>query len=76
VVAICNFTPLPRELYRLGLPRGGRWLEVLNTDAQIYGGANIGNGGVIHAEPTPSHGKPFSAALTLPPLGTLILRAE
>ncbi len=75
-VAVCNFTPVPREGYRLGLPRAGRWIEALNTDAGVYGGSNMGNGGMIYAEEAASHGKPFSAALTLPPLATLVLIAE
>ncbi|CAM2143331.1 1,4-alpha-glucan branching enzyme [Pararobbsia alpina] len=75
-VAICNMTPVPREHYRIGLPRGGRWIEALNTDAGVYGGSNMGNSGMIYTENIPEHGKPDSAALTLPPLATLILIAE
>jgi 1,4-alpha-glucan branching enzyme len=75
-VIISNMTPVPREGYRIGLPRGGRWAEILNTDASVYGGANMGNSGVIEAEEFPSHGREFSAALVLPPLGTIVLRAE
>src|SRR5258708_7560576 len=61
VVAVSNFTPMPRPGYRIGMPRGGRWSEVLNTDASVYGGSNLGNGGLIHTEEVPSHGKPQSA---------------
>ena len=60
--------------YRIGLPQPGQWDEVLNTDAAAYGGSNMGNGGMISTEPVPSHGKPQSAALVLPPLGTLYFR--
>ena len=73
VVAATNFTPVPRTQYRLGLPRGGRWREILNTDASAYGGSNVGNAGGVTAEPVPSHGYPYSAPITLPPLGTLWL---
>jgi len=76
VVAICNFTPVPRHGYRIGMPQPGHWDEVLNTDAAIYGGSNLGNGGAVVTEPVASHGRPQSAALVLPPLGTLILRAR
>jgi len=73
VVAAANFTPVPRTHYRLGLPHGGQWREILNTDATAFGGSNVGNAGGVTAEPIPSHGYPFSAAVTLPPLGTLWL---
>jgi 1,4-alpha-glucan branching enzyme len=73
VVAAANFTPVPRTQYRLGLPHGGRWHEILNSDASAFGGSNVGNAGGVTAEPVPSHGLPFSAAVTLPPLGTLWL---
>jgi 1,4-alpha-glucan branching enzyme len=73
VIAICNFTPLPRHGYRLGAPRAGRWREILNSDASAYGGSGVGNGGILHAGEQPSHGQPYSLALTLPPLATLLL---
>jgi len=69
-------TPVPRLAYRIGLPRRGRWSEVFNSDASIYGGSNTGNGGVIHTDDYPSHGREQSAALTLPPLATIVLRAD
>jgi 1,4-alpha-glucan branching enzyme len=69
-------TPVPRVGYRIGMPREGRWSEVLNTDAGVYGGSNMGNGGVIHTEAISSHGWPHSASLTLPPLATIVLRAD
>ena len=71
VLVICNFTPTPREAYRLGLPAKGRWREILNSDAEIYGGSAMGNQGMIEAEEIASHGKPFSAEITLPPLATV-----
>ncbi|MCC7003443.1 MAG: 1,4-alpha-glucan branching protein GlgB [Gemmatimonadaceae bacterium] len=76
VVAVANFTPVPREGYRIGLPLAGRWREVLNTDAALYGGSNMGNAGAVHAVATPSHGLPCSAAVTVPPLGTIWLAHE
>jgi 1,4-alpha-glucan branching enzyme len=75
-VVVCNFTPVPRRGYRVGVPAGGFYREALNSDAAAYGGSNIGNGGGIAAEAVPWHGRPFSLALTLPPLGGLILIAE
>jgi 1,4-alpha-glucan branching enzyme len=76
LIVACNLTPVPRQGYRIGLPRGGRWSEVLNSDSSIYGGSNMGNAGVIHADDFASHGRAFSAALTLPPLATIVLRAD
>ncbi len=76
VVAACNFTPVPRAGYRLGLPLPGRWREILNTDAAAYEGSNAGNAGGVFAEDVASHGLPCSATLTLPPLATLWLAYE
>ncbi len=73
VLVVCNFTPTPRHHYRLGVPAEGQWREVINTDAAIYGGGNLGNGGGVAADPWGSHGFPHSVSLTLPPLSTLIL---
>jgi 1,4-alpha-glucan branching enzyme len=76
VAIICNFTPVPRLGYRMGLPNAGRWKEVLNSDSEIYGGSNMGNLGGVFAETRPGHGFPASAALTLPPLSTLFLQFD
>jgi len=76
VVAVSNFTPVPRPAYRLGLPRPGRWKELLNTDSAAYGGSNAGNAGAVVADASPSHGLPCSACLLLPPLATLWLVPE
>ena len=76
VAALANFTPVPREGYRVGLPLPGRWREILNTDALPYGGSGKGNAGAVVAQPAPSHGCAFSATLTLPPLATLWLVHE
>ncbi len=75
-VVVLNFTPVVREGYRVGVPRGGRWREVLNSDSEWYGGSNVGNGGGVEAEPVPWMGRPWSLRLTLPPLAGLILVPE
>ena len=74
-LVVCNFTPMPRQDYRIGVSQAGLWQEIINTDAAIYGGSNIGNYGGVQAEPVPSHGAALSILLTLPPLATLVLRA-
>jgi 1,4-alpha-glucan branching enzyme len=76
IVVACNFTPIPRVGYRLGVPSGGFWREILNSDAKDYGGSGMGNLGGVPAEEEPVHGRPFSLNLTLPPLGALFLKAE
>ncbi len=73
LACVCNFADLTRVGYRLPLPSGGRWQEVLNTDASIYGGANIGNHGSVLAEAAPLHAQPFSATMTLAPLSVIWL---
>jgi 1,4-alpha-glucan branching enzyme len=76
VVVACNFTPVPRIGYRLGVPFGGIWRELLNSDGESYGGSGMGNFGGVAAEEIPTHGRPFSLNLTLPPLGAVILKGE
>jgi 1,4-alpha-glucan branching enzyme len=76
VIAVCNFTPLPRSGYRLGAPRIGRWREILNSDAGAYGGSGIGNLGAVFAAAQAAHGQPFSLTLNLPPLATILLRHD
>ena len=75
VLVVCNFTPMPRQGYRIGVPQAGTWHEIINTDAAIYGGSNMGNGGSIDAEDVASHSFAASLSLCLPPLSTLVLRA-
>jgi 1,4-alpha-glucan branching enzyme len=75
VLAACNFTPVPRHNYRLGVPRAGFWEEVLNSDAHLYGGSGQGNLGGAEADPTAHHGQPYSLNLTLPPLAMVVLRS-
>ncbi|MGD9694093.1 MAG: 1,4-alpha-glucan branching protein GlgB [Thermoleophilia bacterium] len=73
---VANLSPVPRQGYRLPLPRAGRWRELLNTDASAYGGANLGNLGGVTAEPVPWAGESASAMVTLPPLGVIWLTPE
>jgi 1,4-alpha-glucan branching enzyme len=73
VVVAINLTPTPHERYRLGLPSGGTWLEVLNGDAETYGGSGMGNLGRVRAERTPWHGRDHSARIVLPPLAVVVL---
>jgi len=76
VVVVVNFAGTPHEGYRLPLPSGGRWTEILNTDSEIYGGSGVGNLGAVHAEPVPWHGRPFSVRLRIPPMGAVFLTPE
>ena len=76
LVFVCNFTPVIRTEYRIGVPRGGYYRELLNTDAALYGGGNVGNGGGVMAEAIGCHGHPFSVRLTVPPLATVMLAPE
>ena len=71
ILMVGNFAPVLRKSCRLGAPEGGWWRELLNSDAGIYGGSNLGNAGGVMAEPVAHHGRPFSLKLTLPPLGIL-----
>jgi 1,4-alpha-glucan branching enzyme len=74
ILVACNFTPVPRLSYRVGVPGGGFWQELLNSDAQEYGGSGLGNAGGLNADPWPHHGRPFSLSLTLPPLAVVFLK--
>jgi 1,4-alpha-glucan branching enzyme len=76
VVVVCNFTPIPRMQYRVGVPVGGYWRELLNSDSADYGGSGMGNMGGREAEAIPVHGRPYSLSLTLPPLGAIFLKPE
>jgi len=76
LAVILNLTPVPRLRYRLGLPRPGKWLEVLNTDAAIYGGSNVGNMGGVISEDIDSHNQSYSAEFVLPPLSITVFRPE
>ena len=74
LATVLNFTPVPRDGYRIGVPVEGAYAELLNSDADAYGGSNTGNGGLVFTEPIVSHGHPQSLRLTLPPLGFLLLK--
>ncbi|HEX9796788.1 MAG TPA: 1,4-alpha-glucan branching protein GlgB [Anaerolineales bacterium] len=76
LLIVANFTPVVRHNYRLGVPQGGRWLELNNSDAKDYYGSGQGNLGSVEAAPLPSHGHPYSLTLTVPPLGVLYLKPE
>jgi 1,4-alpha-glucan branching enzyme len=75
-VVVCNFTPVPRHNYRLGVGAGGRWREVINSDAQYYGGSGMGNSGAADAVPVGVHGRSHSLNITLPPLAILVWKRE
>jgi len=74
VLVVCNFTPIRRANYRLGVPRSGHWAEILNGDAPLYGGSGQGNIGGVSTTPVSAHGRPQSLNLTLPPLAMIALR--
>jgi 1,4-alpha-glucan branching enzyme len=76
VLVVANFTPVPREAYRIGVPFAGRWTEVINSDSATYAGSNYGNSGGAFTEDEPSHGQALSLVLNLPPLAVLMLRPE
>ena len=76
LIAAFNFTPVPRHNYQIGAPLPGRWLELLNSDAPIYGGSGQGNLGGVDAAPVGRHGHLHSLTLTLPPLGAIFLKPD
>ena len=75
IAAVFNFTPVPHHGYRVGVSQPGDWTEIANSDAEVYGGSGVGNQGRAVALEVPAHGRPYSLALTLPPLGALFLKA-
>jgi 1,4-alpha-glucan branching enzyme len=74
VLVVCNFTPIPRYNYRIGVPSGGFWKEILNSDAKEYGGSGHGNFGGLEATPVPIHGRFHSLVMTLPPLSVMVFK--
>ena len=76
VLAVCNFTPVVRTNVLAGVPSGGRWREILNSDAHDYGGSGVGNLGGAETHPLPNHGMPHTLTLTVPPLGCLFLQPQ
>jgi 1,4-alpha-glucan branching enzyme len=75
LLVVCNFTPIPRLGYRIGVP-AGNWSEVFNSDLEGLGGSGVGNSGILHAWDDPLHGQPASLELSLPPLATIFLKQE
>ncbi|MBM4362154.1 MAG: 1,4-alpha-glucan branching protein GlgB, partial [Deltaproteobacteria bacterium] len=75
VLCVFNFTPVPRHAHRIGVAEGGTWPEIFNSNAAEFGGTGEGNYGAVRAEPVPRHGRPFSLALTLPPLAAVFFRS-
>jgi 1,4-alpha-glucan branching enzyme len=75
ILAVCNFTPVPRWDYHVGVPRGGYWREILNSDSSLYGGSGLGNSGGAQASPASVHGRPYSLDITLPPLATVFFKS-
>jgi 1,4-alpha-glucan branching enzyme len=76
IVIACNFTPVPRHNYRVGVPEGGLWREILNSDAKDYDGSGRGNFGAVEAETTSFHGRPCSVNITLPPLAIVYFKRD
>jgi 1,4-alpha-glucan branching enzyme len=76
LLVVCNFTPIIRSRYRVGVPHVGFWREILNSDAELYGGSGVGNLGGVHSEPVAFHGRPYSLSLTLPPLSMIVLKPD
>ena len=76
ILAVYNFTPVPRHNYRIGVPSGGTWTEMANSDSEFYGGSGLGNLGLVEAHPASAHGRPWSVDLTLPPLACLFLKSS
>ena len=74
MLVVCNFTPVVRENYRMGILEEGVYQEIINSDAEKYGGSNITNPGDLHSSPTRWYDQPFSIELTLPPLGVIYLK--
>ena len=76
LIFCCNFTPVPREFYGIGVPDDGFYKEVFNTDSELFGGSNMGNAGGVMSIPTARHGRPNSIEITLPPLGVVAFKHE
>jgi 1,4-alpha-glucan branching enzyme len=74
IVFACNFTPVPRLNYRIGVPEAGYYEEILNTDAALFGGGNLGNSGGAQSHPNSHHGRPASISITLPPLAVVAFK--
>jgi 1,4-alpha-glucan branching enzyme len=75
ILVVCNFTPVPRLHYAVGVPRGGYWRELLNSDAEIYGGSGMGNFGGLQAATPGAHGRDHALRVTLPPLAAVFFKS-
>jgi len=76
LIYCCNFTPVPRQGYEFGVPEEGFYEEILNTDSELFGGSNMGNGGSVSSRPIPKHNRRHSIAITLPPLAAVVFRKK
>jgi 1,4-alpha-glucan branching enzyme len=76
LLVVCNFTPVPRQNYQVGVPEGGHWAELLNSDAHLYGGSGQGNFGGVDAAPVSCHGRPYMLTITVPPLGMVVFKRK
>jgi 1,4-alpha-glucan branching enzyme len=74
IAIVGNFTPVPRYNYQIGVPQGGFWEEVLNSDAPLYGGSGQGNLGGVESVPVPCHGRDYMLTVTVPPLGMVAFK--
>ena len=74
ILVCCNFTPVPRQKYEFGVPVEGFYQEILNTDSELFGGSNMGNGGCVSSQLVPMHNRPYSIAVTLPPLSVVAFK--
>ena len=74
IMVCCNFTPVPRQKYEFGVPEEGFYQEILNTDSELFGGSNMGNGGCVSSQEVPMHNRPYSIAVTLPPLSVVAFK--
>jgi 1,4-alpha-glucan branching enzyme len=74
LIVACNFTPVPRTNYRIGVPEEGFYREILNSDAAMFGGSNMGNAGGVNADLVPKHRHQCSISITLPPLGVVVFK--
>jgi 1,4-alpha-glucan branching enzyme len=76
LLVVCSFTPVPRHNYQVGVPEGGHWAELLNSDAPLYGGSGQGNFGGVDAAPVSCHGRPYMLTITVPPLGMVVFKRK
>ncbi len=76
IIAVANFTPVPRENYRIGVPKKGNYVQILNTDSQQYGGSGVGDVSVVESIAVPTHGRDHAIAITLPPLAVVYYRIK